>query len=530
MTKILLFLSSILDSSRLIALCLSKKGIFFSSITLGLIATLGYAPFNLWPITLGALVLLFILISSLKSLKAVFFATILFFTSLNLITLSWLSFVMEGFGEMPALAVWPIITVFSILICIPYGIATTLSAKLCKNRRSIMLCAYIPAFFILADLTVGYVAGGFPWMYLGNTCVSGPFSGFASLIGVRGIDALFVLTAGALAMAALRHFLYLPLAALILALGSFSSSLTFTTPNEGTLKVALVQGNIEQNLHIDNDKLNEIIATYWGLSRDLFGKYDLIIWPESALPLTIEKGLGLLTDLNAVSYDNHTNLVTGILSTDANGKIFNSILTLGKDQKLKDFSTYNKRKLVPFGEFVPLASLLRPLGKIFNIPMSSFSQGAYVQEPLEVANKKFSPAICYEAIYPEIISSVNSSDSGAILMVSNDSWFGPTRAPLQHLDMAKMRSLELQKPMLRCTNSGITTVINSKGQLEESIPSNKPYVLSANFKTYKGLTPYAKYGDLGVVILMIVFGITGFALSRKKVNKINEDLQHLVRP
>ena len=115
-------------------------------------------------------------------------------------------------------------------------------------------------------------------------------------------------------------------------------------------------------------------------------------------------------------------------------------------------------------------------------------------------------------------------------MVSNDSWFGPTRAPLQHLDMAKMRSLELQKPMLRCTNSGITTVINSKGQLEESIPSNKPYVLSANFKTYKGLTPYAKYGDLGVVILMIVFGITGFALSRKKVNKINEDLQHLVRP
>lgn len=529
MSRILLLLSVLLDGNRLIAFSLSKKGIFLCSIFLGLIATFGFAPYNMWPITLGAVVGLLILISSVKSLKAVFCATALFFTSLNLITLNWLSFVMEGFGEMPALAVWPIIALFSFLLSISYSIATVFSKKFSKNRRSVMICAYIPALFVIADFINGYALGGFPWVYLGNTCIDSPFSGFAPLLGVRGINLIFMFTAGALAMAALRKFLYLPFVAIILAIGSFSSSINYVSPAQ-ELKVALVQGNITQSLHIDSERLNMIIAKYWDLSRDLFKNHDLVVWPESALPLTIENGLGLLSDLNAVAYENKANLVTGLLSTDANGKIFNSILVLGKDQELSDFSTYNKRKLVPFGEFVPFATVLRPLGKIFNIPMSSFSKGLSEQKPLEAANIQFTPAICYEAIYPNVVSSINNDETQAILMVSNDSWFGPTRAPWQHLDMARMRSLELQKPMLRCTNSGVTTIIDPQGNLEKTIAIDKEGVLSTTFKTYKGMTPYAKYGDTPVVFLMFALLIFGFISSKKKIDKNNDALQKLVRP
>lgn len=529
MNRILLFLSVLLDGGRLISFCLSKKGIFSCSILLGLLATLGFAPYSIWPVTLGSAVGLLILISSVKSLKAVFCATALFFTSLNLITLDWLSFVMEGFGEMPAFAVWPIIALFSFLLSIPYSIAAVFSKKLSKDRRSVMICAYLPAFFVIADFINGYALGGFPWVYLGNTCVEGPFSGFAPLIGVRGINLIFMFTAGALAMTAVRKFLYLPFVALILAIGSFSSSISYVSPAQ-ELKVALVQGNIPQSLHVDSERINMIIGKYWSLSRDLFKDHDLVIWPESALPLTIESNLALLSDLNAVAYENKSNLVTGLLSTDANGKIFNSILVLGKNKELSDFSTYNKRKLVPFGEYVPFASVLRPLGKIFNIPMSSFSKGLSEQKPLEAANIKFTPAICYEAIYPDVISSINNDETQAILMVSNDSWFGPTRAPWQHLNMARMRSLELQKPMLRCTNSGVTTIIDPQGNLEKIIDSDKEGVLSANFKTYKGLTPYAKYGDIPVVILMLALIIFGLISSKKKIDKNNDALQKLVRP
>ena len=311
MNRILLFLSVLLDGGRLISFCLSKKGIFSCSILLGLLATLGFAPYSIWPVTLGSAVGLLILISSVKSLKAVFCATALFFTSLNLITLDWLSFVMEGFGEMPAFAVWPIIALFSFLLSIPYSIAAVFSKKLSKDRRSVMLCAYIPAFFVISDFINGYALGGFPWVYLGNTCVEEPFSGFAPLIGVRGINLIFMFTAGALAMTAVRKFLYLPFVALILAIGSFSSSISYVSPAQ-ELKVALVQGNIPQSLHVDSERINMIIGKYWSLSRDLFKDHDLVIWPESALPLTIESNLALLSDLNAVAYENKSNLVTGL--------------------------------------------------------------------------------------------------------------------------------------------------------------------------------------------------------------------------
>lgn len=529
MNRILLYLSVLLDGQRLINFCLSKLGLTLCTITLGLTATLGFAPFNLWPVTLGTLVALLVLISSLKSLKAIFAATALYFTSLNLITLSWLSFVMEGFGEMPAVIVWPIIALFAFLLSLSYAVASVCARKFSKNKRSIMLCAYLPAFFIIADFINGYALGGFPWTYIGNTCLEGPFASFAPLLGVRGINALLMLTAAFLAMSALRKFLYLPFVALILAIGSFSSSLSFTTPDT-ELKVALVQGNIQQVLRVDKEKFNSIVATYWNLSRDKFKDHDLIVWPESALPVTIDNALALLSDLNAIAYADHTNLVTGILSTDANGKLFNSIFTLGKNKELSDFSTYNKRKLVPFGEFVPLASLLRPLGKIFNIPMSSFSTGSSQQEPLTLSQVKFTPAICYEAIYPNIIADINNEDTQAILMISNDGWFGPTRAPYQHLDMARMRSMELQKPMLRCTNNGITTIIDPHGQLTESLPFNEEGVLSTNFKTYKGMTPYAQFGDLGVIIIMLILLSIGFIGARRQGQALDNNLQHLVRP
>ena len=93
-----------------------------------------------------------------------------------------------------------------------------------------------------------------------------------------------------------------------------------------------------------------------------------------------------------------------------------------------------------------------------------------------------------------------------------------------------MRSLELQKPMLRCTNSGVTTIIDPQGNLEKTIAVDKEGVLSTTFKTYKGMTPYAKYGDTPVVFLMFALLILGFISSKKKIDKNNDALQKLVRP
>ncbi len=519
------------SGKKLTEISLSFLGSSFISIVLGLIATLGYAPYRMWPVTMATLVGLFVLITKLKTKKAVFFTTLFYFLSLNLITLNWLSFVMEGFGEMSPFAVWPIITIFSCYLALPYAIGAVISKKLCKNRDGLFLCAFIPAIFSIADFIVGYIFGGFPWMYVGNTLIeASPFLGYIPILGVRGLNIILFFTVGALTLGVMRKFLYLPIVCLILAIGSFTSSVNYVNDGKKPLNVAMVQANIPQVLSYSQDYVDMIVGTLWSLSQDLFSKNDLIIWPESALPMRIGSNLQLLSDLNAIAFENKTNLVTGIISSDSNNKAYNSMFVLGKDEQIKDFTTYNKRKLVPFGEFVPFESILRPLGKIFNIPMSSFSNGLKDQSPILAGGLLFTPAICYEAIYPEVISRLNNKETSGILMISNDTWFGPTRAPYQHLDMARMRSMELQKPMLRATNSGFTALIDKRGNIVDSLKFETQSVLKVKFTPSYGLTPYARFGDFGVCILIAILLVSGIAFGLKKEDKLNDTLQKIVRP
>ena len=509
----------------------AKWGLVLFPALLGLLTSGGFAPLEKWPLTLAGLSLMLALCGFYPRARQVLLGVLIYFTALCTAALWWLNFVLEDFGQLPVPISWLVVVLFALYLSLPYALLAALARHLTKERRHEFLCCLLPPAWVGADYLVGWLFTGFPWVYVGYSALQGPLSAFAPLLGVHGINLAFYLCAAAIALALYRKFVFLPLAGIIFILGVFCSSLSFTDKGE-SLEASLVQGNIAQSVKWNPDMVGPTLATYWQLSRDEFSPGRLIVWPESAIPLYLENAPSLLADLNSMAHQHGARLITGIQHRTADSS-YNSLIVLGDNaqlQSLADIARYDKRRLVPFGEVVPFADLLRPLGSIFTFPMSSFSAGEDDQAPLAAFSHPFIPAICYESIFPQTINALNLRDSSFILMLSNDSWFGTTAGPIQHLNIARMRCLELQKPMLRATNSGITALIDANGSVIDRLPQHQPGVLRVTVQTRTGLTPYAIAGEIPTVVLTLLIFAAGLWQVRRPRNRQREALEQLVRP
>jgi apolipoprotein N-acyltransferase len=170
---------------------------------------------------------------------------------------------------------------------------------------------------------------------------------------------------------------------------------------------------------------------------------------------------------------------------------------------------YHKRHLVPFGEFVPLESLLRGLITFFDLPMSSFSRGGDDQPPLKAAGQLLAPTVCYEDAFGEEV--IDFLPQATLLINgSNNAWYGDSFAPHQHLQISRMRAVETGRPLLRATTNGISAIIDHKGYIVKRSPQFETYVLSGEVQPRSGATLYVRWGNWPVVVLgFLVLGIVG---------------------
>ncbi|MBI5752010.1 MAG: apolipoprotein N-acyltransferase, partial [Hydrogenophilales bacterium] len=270
---------------------------------------------------------------------------------------------------------------------------------------------------------------------------------------------------------------------------------------------SLVQGNIAQDLKFREEFLVGTLETYRRLT--LQNPARLTVLPETALPLLRhEAPHSLIEQLRDHARKNGGDILIGAFERD-NGSYYNGVFTLGT----ADEQYYRKQHLVPFGEFIPMRPLLGPLiNGVLNIPMGDLARGDERQVPLNVAGQRVAVNICYEDVFGEEI--IRALPQATLLVnVTNDAWYGHSHAAAQHNHISQMRALESGRMMLRATNTGLTSIIGADGKIVQQLPQHQEGVLQGQAQGYDGITPYVRWGNAAVMLLLIA--MLAYAWARR---------------
>ena len=413
--------------------------------------------------------------------------------------ISWVHVSIAEFGGMPLIVSLFLMLLLCLYLAIFPAIAAYLSAKLSRTQQ--VSLGLLVASWVLTEWLRGWVLTGFPWLSVGYSQINSPLSPLAPIIGEVGITlCLFIF--GALIVKIISNHERTPYVisfVLLIACTAASYYPNWLTPTGETKQVALVQGNIAQELKWLPEQEWPTMLKYMDMSRKHY-QADLIVWPESAIP-ALEPTVSEFLDMaNQAAGINNTAIVTGIINYNFETKqYFNTLVVLGKQlatdtegaYRYGNANRYNKHHLLPIGEFVPFQEWLRPIAPFFNLPMSSFTRGNYVQENLVANGITIAPLICFEIAFPAQLSANFSAQTDLLLTVSNDAWFGTSHGPHQHMDIARMRALEFGRPLVRSTNTGVTAIVDHHGEFVSVIPQFKDGVATSEITMVSGLTPYS---------------------------------------
>jgi apolipoprotein N-acyltransferase len=415
----------------------------------------------------------------------------------------WLYISIHVFGEAP-LWVALLIMVCLVLIMAAYcAAAGWLIARLAKGDPG-RLALVAPAVWVIIEWLRGWFLTGFPWLAVGYSQIDSTMSGWVPLIGVYGTSALTVLSSAALVGVIVdtgrKRWAFAGVVVLPWILGAALQPVHWTQPSDRALRTTIVQGGISQDRKWLPEQFQPTLALYRDATLD-YADSDLVVWPEVAIPATIDYVEQYIHTLQSELRLDPRTLLFGILERDSDTtKVYNSVVVLDGNER----QIYRKRHLVPFGEYFPVPDFVRHWMRLMSLPTSDMSSGDDVQPLLEAeSGERLAVAICYEDAYGA--EQLYALPEAALLVnVSNDAWFGNSIAPHQHLQIARMRALEAGRYVVRATNNGVSAFIGPKGELLETAAQFVYATLTMNVVPHEGATPYVRTGNWPVISVLIL--------------------------
>ena len=470
-----------------------------AALSAGAALTAAFAPHDLWWLALAAPAVLLGLWSRARSPREGAWLGFLFGLGLYATGTWWLYISIRVLGQAP---VWVALAVMAALVLIMAAYQAALgyvAVRWLAPRSAVGLLLLMPAAWVLVEWWRGWFVSGFPWLSLGYSQTGTWLAGLAPLGGVHLLS-LLLIAGGDLRSA-------WPLALVVLVLpwtaGVALRNETWTRSVGEPLTVALLQGAIPQEIKWLESESNQqrILDEYANLHRSAVGA-KLVVWPESALPDVANRYADYIGAQWSAARARGSAVLMGIMREEqqegAPPRYFNSLL--GMDAG--DPAFYDKRHLVPFGEYFPVPQWVRNWLRLMSLPFSDFTPGPANQAPMMLAGQPVSVSICYEDAYPGQLRSATRTAT-LLATVTNDAWFGRSGARYQHLQIARMRALESRRYLLRAANDGVSAIIDPFGRVTRQAPEFEAAVLRGVVQPRSGATPYLRVGDWPVIMLVL---------------------------
>ena len=484
----------------------ASRGILF---LFGCLLTTAFAPFGfslLVPVLLLPLLYVALSVSPRDAgLLSFFFGFGLFLSGTY-----WIYISVVIFGEAPAWIALVLMLGLVLIMSAYFFAAGWLISRLAQGEPWLLLLV-APAIWVLIEWLRGWVLTGFPWLAIGYSQIDLPTAGWAPVLGVYGVSFMTVLSTTAVLVAVMtrgrQRGIALAVFVLPLLSGGMLKAIEWTEPSGPPVRSTIVQAGISQAEKWLPERLRPTLDFYRAATLEASDS-ELLVWPEVAVPSLDDRVEPYIRALQADTRGTGRSILFGILERDESRgetNVYNSVMLVAGDRR----QSYRKRHLVPFGEYFPVPSSVREWMRMMSLPHSDLAAGDDVQPLLEAANgEKLAVAICYEDAYgAEQLYAL--PDASILINVSNDAWFGDSIAPHQHLEIARMRSLEVGRAAIRATNTGISAFISHMGKVLDSGAQFEAVTMTKDVVPRQGSTPYSRTGNLPILGLCLLI-LAGF--------------------